>query len=88
MPYPFKILDIFGGKSIYLVPRIFGIKRGSSLVINWLNFIVDISNSFLEFFSFQAPLTRNKIGAALGRVPGVPVNPWISRTAAAEPVDF
>ena len=27
-------------------------------------------------------------GAALERVPRVPVNPWISRTSAGEPVDF
>ena len=27
-------------------------------------------------------------GAALGRVPWVPVNPWISRTIIKEPVDF
>ena len=27
-------------------------------------------------------------GAALGRVPRVPVNPWISITSFSEPVDF
>ena len=27
-------------------------------------------------------------GAALGRVSWVPVNPWISRISASEPVDF
>ena len=31
------------------------------------------------------PLTS---GAALGRVPRVPVNPWISRISSSEPVDF
>ena len=51
----------------------------------FLSFLVDMENSQETSLN---PQYRQKAGAALGRVPWVPVNPWISRIFAEEPMKF